>query len=114
MEKWKRHGIKVYSKRRKTNGTESVEVAKKELEEQIDHLDLIINNAVTVSSDCDIEFFEANLDYIANTVNVTSVGAMRVIKAFYPMLKKSDDTALSKYRLANKDNVPVNLTKKPA
>ena len=55
---------------------------------------MIINNAVTVSPDCDKGFFEADLDYIANTVNVTSVGAMRVIKAFYPMLKKSDDTAL--------------------
>ena len=74
--------------------TESVERAHKELDEKIDHLDLIINNAVTVSPDCDKGFFEADLDYIANTVNVTSVGAMRVIKAFYPMLKKSDDTAL--------------------
>ncbi len=74
--------------------TESVVNAQKELAEKLDHLDLIINNAVTVSPDCDKEFFEANLDYIANTVNVTSVGAMRVIKAFYPMLKKSSDTAL--------------------
>lgn len=74
--------------------TESVEEAKKDLETQIDHLDLIINNAVTVSPDCDKGFFDANLDYIARTVNVTSVGAMRVIKAFYPMLKKSDMTAL--------------------
>lgn len=70
------------------------ETGDKELDEKIDHLDLIINNAVTVSPDCDKGFFEADLDYIANTVNVTSVGAMRVIKAFYPMLKKSDDTAL--------------------
>lgn len=66
--------------------TGSVERAHKELDEKIDHLDLIINNAVTVSPDCDKGFFEADLDYIANTVNVTSVGAMRVIKAFYPML----------------------------
>ncbi len=74
--------------------TESVELAQKELSTKLDHLDLIINNAVTVSPDCDKGFFEANLDYIANTINVTSVGAMRVIKAFYPMLKKSEDTAL--------------------
>ena len=64
------------------------ETGDKELDEKIDHLDLIINNAVTVSPDCDKGFFEADLDYIANTVNVTSVGAMRGIKAFYPMLKK--------------------------
>lgn len=74
--------------------TQSVESAKAELEKSIDHLDLIINNAVSVSPDCDKGFFDANLDYIANTVNITSVGAMRVIKAFYPMLKKSSDTAL--------------------
>lgn len=74
--------------------TESVEHAKNELTLKMNHLDLIINNAVTVSPDCDKEFFEANLDYIANTVNVAAVGAMRVVKAFYPMLKKSDDTAL--------------------
>ena len=74
--------------------TESVVHAQKELSMKIDHLDLIINNAVTVSPDCDKGFFEANLDYIANTINVTSVGALRVIKAFYPMLKKSEDTAL--------------------
>lgn len=74
--------------------TESVEQAQKILSTKLDHLDLIINNAVSVSPDCDKGFFEANLDYIANTINVTSVGAMRVIKAFYPMLKKSEDIAL--------------------
>lgn len=74
--------------------TESVEAAAKELAGQMNHLDLIINNAVSVSPDCDKGFFEANLDYIARTVDITAVGAMRVIKAFYPMLKKSDGTAL--------------------
>lgn len=74
--------------------TDSVCNAQKELALKTDHLDLIINNAVTVSPDCDKNFFDANLDDIVNTVNVTSVGAMRVIKAFYPMLKKSEDTAL--------------------
>ncbi len=74
--------------------TASVNAAEQELEKQIDHLDLIINNAVTVSPDCAKEFFDVNLDYIAHTVDVTSVGAMRVIKAFYPMLKKSQMTAL--------------------
>lgn len=74
--------------------TGSVEQAQKELSSKIDHLDLIINNAVTVSPDCDKGFFDADLDLIVNTINVTSVGAIRVIKAFYPMLKKSEDTAL--------------------
>ncbi len=74
--------------------TESVELAHKVLSTKLDHLDLIINNAVTVSPDCDKGFFETNFDYIANTINVTTVGAMRVIKAFYPMLKKSEDIGL--------------------
>ena len=54
----------------------------------------MINNAVSVSPDCDKGFFDANLDYIAKTVDITAVGAMRVIKAFYPLLKKSEMTAL--------------------
>ena len=74
--------------------TPSVTEAAAELSGKIDHIDLLINNAVTVSPDCDKGFFEANLDYIAKTVDVTAVGAMRVIKAFYPLLKKSDTTAL--------------------
>ncbi len=74
--------------------TESVERAKAQIERKIDHLDLLINNAVTVSPDCDKGFFEADLDAIAHTVDVTAVGAMRVIKSFYPLLKKSKMTAL--------------------
>jgi len=74
--------------------TESVNRAAAELSGKIGHLDLIVNNAVTVSPDCDKEFWDLNLDYIAGTVNVTAVGTMRVIKAFYPMLKKSPTTAL--------------------
>lgn len=74
--------------------TASVTQAAEKLAEKLDHLDLVINNAVTVSPDCDKGFFDANLDYIARTVDVTAVGAMRVIKAFFPLLKKSSMTAL--------------------
>lgn len=74
--------------------SESVNAAAKELGSQITHLDLLINNAVTVSPDVDKGFFEADLDYIAGTVNVAAVGPMRVIKAFYPLLKASNGIAL--------------------
>lgn len=74
--------------------TESVQTAAEELSKTLSHLDLLINNAVSVSPDCDKGFFDANLDYIAQTVDITAVGAMRVIKAFYPLLKKSEMTAL--------------------
>ncbi len=74
--------------------TDSVNAAAAKLAESMDHLDLIINNAVQVSPDCDKGFFEADLDYIPRTVSITAVGAMRVIKAFYGLLKASPITAL--------------------
>ncbi len=74
--------------------TESVNAAKAEVEKHFEHIDLLINNAVSVSPDCDKEFFDANLDYIAQTVDITAVGPLRVIKAFYPLLAKSMQTAL--------------------
>lgn len=76
------------------SSTTSVQEAADTLSQKLDHLDLLINNAVSVSPDCDKGFFDADLDYIARTVDITAVGAMRVIKAFYPLLKKSDITAL--------------------
>ena len=53
--------------------TASVQAAAEELTKKLDHLDL---------------------DYIAHTVDIAAVGPMRVIKAFYPLLKKSKITAL--------------------
>ena len=72
----------------------TVESAAAELRTKLDHLDLLVNNAVTVSPDCNKGFFDANLDYIARTVDVAAVGPMRVIKAFYGFLIKSEKTAL--------------------
>ena len=74
--------------------TSYVNNAASALSADIDHLDLLINNAVTVSPDCDKGFFEADLDFISRTVDITAVGAMRAIKAFYPLLEKSGKTAL--------------------
>lgn len=76
------------------SSTDSVQAAANELSESFDCLDLLINNAVSVSPDCDKGFFDADLDYIARTVDITAVGAMRVIKAFCPLLKKSKIPAL--------------------
>ena len=76
------------------SSTPSVEAAASELAKSMDHLDLLINNAVTASPDVNKGFFEADLDLIAKSVDVVAVGTMRVIKAFYPLLKKSDMTAL--------------------
>ena len=74
--------------------TESINKAALEVAEKVDHIDTLINNAVGVSPDCDKGFFDANLDYIARTVDIIAVGTMRVIKAFYPLLIKAPGTAL--------------------
>ena len=74
--------------------TDSVVKAAAEVAGKIDRLDLLINNAVNVSPDCDKGFFEADLDLIAHTVDVIAVGAMRVIKAFYGLLNNCGGTAL--------------------
>ena len=74
--------------------TDSVNAAAAEVSEKVDHIDTLINNAVGVSPDVDKGFFEADLDYIARTVDIIAVGTMRVIKAFYPLLIKSPGTAL--------------------
>lgn len=94
MQLKEKYGEKLITLTMDIGITSSVEGAAMALGMKIDHLDLIINNAVQVSPDCDKGFFEANLDFISNTVNITSVGAMRVVKAFYPMLVKSPMTAL--------------------
>ena len=89
-----KHGDKLIILTMDIGSSESVNNAAKELSAQITHLDLLINNAVTVSPDVDKGFFETDLDYIAGTVNVAAVGPMRVIKAFYPLLQASEGVAL--------------------
>lgn len=76
------------------SNSESVKRAAWELSDKLPCLDLLVNNAVATSPDCDKDFFDANLDYIAQSVDVAAVGPLRVIKAFYPLLKKSSGTAL--------------------
>lgn len=88
------YGDKLFIVKMDISSTESVDEAKRRVEEKFNHIDVLINNAVTVSEDCDKEFFDTNLDYIANTVDVTAVGPLRVIKAFYSLLIKSKQMAL--------------------
>ncbi len=74
--------------------TESVNAAAAEAEKLTGHLDLIINNATTASSDTMKELPDFDLDLIAPAVNVGAVGPIRVLKAFLPLLKKSPAGAL--------------------
>lgn len=74
--------------------TESVNAAAEDAATWISAVDLIINNATTASADTMKELPDFNLDQIAPAVNVGAVGPLRVLKAFLPLLKKSDIGAL--------------------
>jgi len=74
--------------------TASVNAAAVQVAGRVDHIDTLINNAVGVSPDINKNFFDADLDLIARTVDLIAVGTMRVIKAFYPLLIKAPGTAL--------------------
>lgn len=74
--------------------TDSVVKTASEVAEKVDCIDLIINNAVTTSPDCGKEFMDVNLDLIGAAFNVATVGPLRVIQAFMPLLNKSKMTAL--------------------
>lgn len=90
----KRYPGQLYILMMDIGSTESVRKAKGALPDSIDHIDILINNAVTVSEDCDKEFFDVNLDHIADTVNVTAVGALRVVQTFYPLLVSGREMSL--------------------
>ena len=74
--------------------TKSIKTAAAEVAGQVDHIDILINNAVGVAPDVDKGFFEADLDNIPRTLDLISVGTLRVIKAFYPLLHCAPGTAL--------------------
>lgn len=74
--------------------TESVNAAAAQVKKIAPAIDLIINNAVTTSPDTGKELEDFDLDTICPAFNVATVGALRVIKAFLPLMKKSETTAL--------------------
>ncbi len=74
--------------------TASVNQAAQEAARWTDAVDLIINNATTASADTMKELPDFDLDLIAPAVNVGAVGPIRVLKAFLPLLKKSEMGAL--------------------
>ena len=74
--------------------TASVNAAAQEAARMTPCLDLIINNATTASADTMKELPDFDLDLIAPAVNVGAVGPIRVLKAFLPLLKRSETGAL--------------------
>ena len=76
------------------SSTESVERAAFEVEAETGHLDLLINNAVLSALGMEEDFLHADMDSILETFNVSALGTMRVMKAFYPLLKKGEGMSL--------------------
>lgn len=74
--------------------TESVNAAAACVAEYAPCLDLVINNAVTTSPDTNKELEEFDLDTVLPALNVTTVGPLRVIKAFLPLLQKSENALI--------------------
>ena len=69
--------------------SDSVKKACAEVQKVTDHLDLIINNAVTTAPDCNENILLENPDNFAPAMNVGAVGPLRVIQTFLPLLEKS-------------------------
>lgn len=74
--------------------TESVNAAAAAVATYAPRMDLIINNAVTTSPDTNKELEDFDLDTVMPALNVATVGPLRVIKAFLPLLKKSDNALI--------------------
>ncbi|MBQ8150818.1 MAG: SDR family NAD(P)-dependent oxidoreductase [Clostridia bacterium] len=74
--------------------TESVNAAAEKAAQLVPYLDLLINNAVTTSPDTNKELEDFDLDTVMPALNVATVGPLRVIKAFLPLMRKSEGTAL--------------------
>ena len=74
--------------------TGSVNAAAEQAAKLVPCLDLLINNAVTTSPDTNKELEDFDLDTVMPALNVATVGPLRVIKAFLPLLKKSDNALI--------------------
>ncbi len=85
-----KYGSRLHILTMDIGNTASVKKAAEKAKKLVPHIDILINNAVSVSEDCDREFFDINPDNIVSTVNITAVGALRVIQSFYPLLVNGD------------------------
>ena len=71
--------------------TKSVNEAAGVVAEYTDHIDILINNAA-IHNDTSFEILErADIDDCLQVYNVNSLGALRVVKAFLPFLRKSQE-----------------------
>ena len=69
--------------------TASVRAAAEQAGKRVPRVDLLVNNAVTTSPDCNKEFMQTDLDRLTEVFNVDAVGPLRVIQAWMPLLRQS-------------------------
>lgn len=69
---------------------DSVKKAFEEVGQKLDRLDVIINNAAIILPSAKNPLEELNFEDMAITHNVNSLGPLRVLKYFYPLLIKSN------------------------
>jgi NAD(P)-dependent dehydrogenase (short-subunit alcohol dehydrogenase family) len=66
----------------------SVTAAARELAKAVDHLDVLVNNAGIVADDDDA-VLKISDDLLRKTLETNTLGALRVTRAFVPLLEKS-------------------------
>ncbi|WP_298609154.1 SDR family NAD(P)-dependent oxidoreductase [uncultured Thiothrix sp.] len=69
--------------------TEQVKAAAKQISQQIDHLDVLINNAGVILERDHPNLTTADPEIMLATFNINTVGALRMTQAFMPLLEKS-------------------------
>ncbi|MDR0601613.1 MAG: SDR family NAD(P)-dependent oxidoreductase [Treponema sp.] len=69
--------------------TESVGRAAEEVKARTNHLDMLVNNAgVNFDMGHVVDFTQTDFDEMEKTFNINTVGVMRVVKAFDPLLRE--------------------------
>ncbi|MDZ4872154.1 MAG: Fatty acyl-CoA reductase [Chroococcidiopsis cubana SAG 39.79] len=68
----------------------SIKLAAKNLSQEINSLDILINNA-GIYPDEGVDILTASRELLARTMNVNAFGAIRVTQAFLPLLTKSSN-----------------------
>ena len=69
---------------------ESVLAAKTKIEEMTDSLDILISNAGINGKIPGEVTMKSNYDYMMHTYSINSIGAVRLVEAFYEMMRESD------------------------
>lgn len=71
--------------------TESVKASLEEISKKTDRLDIVVNNAAVLPTDSDLPIDKVNPDLFLNTININTIGALRVCMASIPLLKQGED-----------------------